>query len=54
MFVGPPGSVNDSKVLRRSSLYNKTQYHGLFNLEKGCQDDMSLYLFGDKGYPLLD
>jgi len=64
--------VNDSKVLRRSSLYNKTQYHGLFSLdffqifcqpalgrffkwvEKGCQDGIPLYLFGNKGYPLLD
>ncbi len=33
---------------------NKTQYHGLFNLEKGCQDGMPFYLFGDKGYLLLD
>jgi hypothetical protein len=46
MFVGPLGSVNDL-----SSFYNKTQYHGLFNLKK---DGMPLYLFGDKGYPLLD
>jgi hypothetical protein len=45
--------VNDSKVLKRSSLYNNTQYHG-FNLEKGCQDGIPLYLFGDKGYPFLD
>jgi hypothetical protein len=54
MFVGPLGSVKDSKVFRRSSLYNKTQYHGLFNLEKVCQDGILLYLFRDKGYPLLD
>jgi hypothetical protein len=46
--------VNDSKVLRKSNLYNKAQYHGLFNLEKGCQDGIPPSLLGDKEYPFLE
>jgi hypothetical protein len=54
LFVRLLGSVNDSRVIKRSSSYNKAQYHGLFNLEKGCQDEMPLDLLRDKKYVLLD
>lgn len=33
LFVRLPRNVNDSRVFKRSSFYNKTQYHGLFNLD---------------------
>ncbi len=54
LFVKLPRNVNDSRIFKRSSFQNKAQYHGLFNLEKGCQDDIPLDLLGDKKYPLLD
>ncbi len=49
-----PRNVNDSKVFKRSSFPIKAQYCGLFDLEKGCQDDIPLDLLGNKKYPLLD
>ncbi len=54
LFVKLPRNVNDSKVFKRSSFPIKAQYCGLFDLEKGCQDDIPLDLLGNKKYPLLD
>lgn len=42
IFIGYPGSVHDSRVLRNSPLKN--------NLEEKCG---RYYLLGDSGYPLL-
>jgi hypothetical protein len=50
--VGLPRSVNDSKVLRRCTIYYFADYQGLFNANKG-QEGFSPFLLGDKGYPLL-
>jgi hypothetical protein len=54
LFIRLHRNVNDSRVFKRSSFYNKAQYDGLFNLEKGCQNEIPLDVFGDKKYPLLD
>ncbi len=54
LFVRLPRNVNDSRVFKRSTFYNKVQYHGQFKLEKGCHDDILRDLLGDKKYPLLD
>ncbi len=35
IFVGLPRSVNDSRVLRRSTIYYFAQSQGLFNANKG-------------------
>lgn len=50
LFVGLPGSVNDSMVLKRLALYKCAQYHGLFTKSS---NDVPPYLLGDKGYPLI-
>ncbi len=45
--------VNDSHVLRLSSMYKKTMYRGLLDMDKGTCIDIPPYLLGDKGYPLI-
>ncbi len=35
IFVGLQGTINDSKVFRRSTIYYYVQYQGLFNANKG-------------------
>ncbi len=46
------GSVNDSRILHRFTLYQYAQFHGLFDPNKGV-DGVFPYLLGDKGYPLI-
>jgi hypothetical protein len=53
IFVGFPSSVNDSWVLCKSSLHRKTQYNGLFDIERGSQHEFPPYILGDKIYPLI-
>jgi hypothetical protein len=53
LFVGLPGSVNDQRVLRRSSLWQHVMHRGLLSTTTGSQDGFPPYLLADKGYPLL-
>jgi len=53
IYVGLPRFVNDSHVLRLSSMYKKTMYRRLLNMDKGTCIDIPTYLLGDKGYPLI-
>ena len=52
LYLGMPGSTNDSRVLRRSSLYDLAMHNNLFDDREGV-DGFSPYLIGDLGYPLL-
>jgi hypothetical protein len=52
LYLGMPGSTNDARVLRRSSLYHLAMSQNLFDSRHGV-DGFSPYLLGDSGYPLL-
>ena len=52
LYLGMPGSTNDSRMLRRSSLYHLAIHNNFFNEEHGMQG-FSPFLLGDSGYPLL-
>jgi len=54
VFMGLLGSVNDSRVLHKSTLYKNAQYHGLFASNNSTfQHALSPYLLGNKRYPLI-
>jgi hypothetical protein len=53
VFVKLSKSMNNSKILWLSSLYQKTTSNNLFDLEHGAQDGIFPYILGDKGYLLL-
>jgi hypothetical protein len=48
-----PRFVNDFHVLRISSMYKKTVYRGLLDMDRGTCIDIPPYLLGEKGYPLI-
>jgi hypothetical protein len=52
LYLGMPGSTNDSRVLRRSSLYESAVHNNLLG-EHLAVAGFSPYLIGDLGYPLL-
>jgi hypothetical protein len=52
LYLGRPGSTNDSRVLRCSSLYRLAMYQTLFDGYYSVEG-FSPYLLGDSGYPLL-
>jgi hypothetical protein len=52
LYVGMPGSTNDARVLRRSSLYHLAMSQNLFD-SRYVVHGFSPYLLGDSGYPLL-
>ena len=52
LFLGMPGSTNDSRMLRRSSLHHLAMHGNLFDRVNG-DDGFSPFLIGDSGYPLL-
>ena len=52
LYLGMPGSTNDSRMLRRSSLYASAMHNNLFDEQYRVQG-FSPYLLGDLGYPLL-
>lgn len=52
LYLGMPGSTNDIRVLRRSSLYSLAMHGNLFDAQYAV-DGHSPYLIGDLGYPLL-
>ncbi len=52
IFVGLPNSMNDGHILRISSLYQRIVYGNMFQLNRG-EENIKLYILGDKGYPLL-
>jgi hypothetical protein len=52
LYLGMPGSTNDARVLRRSSLYQKAMHNNLFD-NRYAVDGFSPFLLGDSGYPLL-
>lgn len=52
LYLGMPGSTNDARMLRRSSLFNLAMQGTI--LDGAYTDDgFSPYLIGDLGYPLL-
>lgn len=51
LYLGMPGSTNDSRVLRRSSLYTLAMQGNLFDAQYVVEGH-SPYLIGDLGYPL--
>jgi hypothetical protein len=53
VFVGLPGSVNDSRILKKSGLYRRVVNGGLLSKELYHMAYIPPYLLGDKGYPLL-
>jgi hypothetical protein len=53
VYVGLPMFVNDFHVLRLSSMYNKTMYRRLLDMDRGTCIDIAPYLLGDKGYPFI-
>ena len=52
LYLGMPGSTNDSRVLRCSSLYDSAVHNNLLG-EHLAVAGFSPYLIGDLGYPLL-
>ena len=52
LFLGMPGSTNDSRMLRRSCLYNKGMHRSLWDVDVSFEG-FSPYLLRDSGYPLL-
>jgi hypothetical protein len=52
LFIGLPGSINDTRVLHRSALWQYVHHKRLMHTENGCQDAIPPYLLTDKGYPL--
>jgi hypothetical protein len=53
IYVGLPGSVNDQRVLQKSTLWQNVVHGGLLNFDAGSQDVIPPYFLADKGYPLL-
>jgi hypothetical protein len=53
IFVGLPGSVNDSRILKKSGLHCRVVNGGLINDDLPHTGDIPPYILGDKGYPLL-
>ena len=52
LFLGMPGSTNDSCMLRHSSLFKKAHHGNLFDACSGVLRFFP-YLLDDNGYPLL-
>ena len=52
LFLGMPGSTNDCRVLRRSSLYQKGMHSTLWDPAISFEG-FSPYLLADSGYPVL-
>ena len=52
LFLGMPGSTNDSRMLHRSSLYDKGMHGTLWDAGVSFEG-FSPYILGDSGYPLL-
>lgn len=52
LYVGMPGSTNDSRMLRRSSLYQLAMTGTLMDPALSM-DGFTPYIVGDLGYPLL-
>jgi hypothetical protein len=54
LYVGLLGLINDSHVIKKSTLYKCMQYRSLLDNYKGTLNAPSPhYLIGDKGYPLI-
>jgi hypothetical protein len=52
LYLGMPGSTNDARVLRRSTLYHLGMSGELWDARNSIEG-FSPYLLGDSGYPLL-
>ena len=52
LFLGMPGSTNDARMLRRSSLHHLGMHNNLFDREHAVEG-FAPFLIGDSGYPLL-
>jgi hypothetical protein len=52
LYLGMPGSTNDARVLRRSTLYRLAMHENLFDLRHAV-DGFPPFLLRDSGYPLL-
>jgi hypothetical protein len=52
LYLGMPGSTNDARVLRQSTLYYLAMHENLFDVHYNM-DGFPPFLLGDSGYPLL-
>jgi hypothetical protein len=52
LYLGMPGSTNDARVLRQSTLYYLAMHENLFDV-RFSMDGFLPFLLGDSGYPLL-
>lgn len=52
LYLGMPGSTNDSRMLRRSSLYRLGMHNNLVGGNQAVRG-FSPYIIGDLGYPFL-
>ena len=52
LYLGMPGSTNDCRILRHSSLYDLAMHNNLLDEQQAFQG-FSPYLIGDLGYLLL-
>jgi hypothetical protein len=53
IFVGLLGSINGSRFFVNLVCIEKAQHMVLFDIARGSQHEISLYILGDKGYPLI-
>jgi hypothetical protein len=54
IYVGMPGSVNDTRILRNSGLFESAMRGEILQMHHGFIDDITPYLLADKGYPLMN
>lgn len=54
LFVGLPSSINDQRMLKRSSLWHQIIHKDLMSTTLGSQDNFPPYFMVDKGYSLLN
>jgi hypothetical protein len=62
LMIGSNSLIHLWENLRMSMIHGffkdlvsmQAQYHKLFNPKRGYQDGIPFYLFGGKGYPLID
>ena len=52
LYIGMPGSINDTRILHRFSLYHLAMHNNLFDARNSV-DSFVPYLIGDSGYLLL-
>jgi hypothetical protein len=54
IYVGIPGSVNDTWILRNSGLFESSMRGEILQMHHGFTDGITPYLLADKRYPLIN